>query len=66
MLVHLFAVQFLGRYKMGEARLAEIMEGLCSKSDDKCNALMEDLEEPLEEWWGLIVRFPLPLRTTFL
>eukprot|EP00037_Helgoeca_nana_P024988 m.268598 g.268598 ORF g.268598 m.268598 type:complete len:150 (+) comp26811_c0_seq9:100-549(+) len=45
--------KFLGRYKMGEARLAEIAEGLCSKSDSKCNSLMEDLEEPLEEWWGI-------------
>ena len=40
------------RYKMGEARLAEVMEGMCSKSDDKCNAMMEDIEEPLEEWWA--------------
>lgn len=42
---------------MGEARLAEMMEGLCSQSDAKCNSLMEDIEEPLEEWWAAKVTY---------
>lgn len=43
--------KFLGKYKMGEARLAEMMEKICSKSDDKCNELLIELEEEIEGWW---------------
>jgi len=35
---------------MNEARLVEILEGTCSQSSYKCNALMTDVEQDLEEW----------------
>jgi hypothetical protein len=44
--------KFLGRYKMGEARLVEILEHVCGKSDPKCNAQLPDLEDHIEAWWA--------------
>ena len=37
---------------MGEARLVEIMEGVCGKSDEKCFEFLSDYEEMVEEWWA--------------
>ena len=37
---------------MHGARLVEILENVCG-TDYECNALMEDAEEHLEEWWEL-------------
>lgn len=37
---------------MGEARLVEILEGVCSKSDEKCFEFLNDNEEFIEEWWA--------------
>eukprot|EP00056_Hartaetosiga_gracilis_P011503 m.175175 g.175175 ORF g.175175 m.175175 type:complete len:516 (+) comp13511_c0_seq2:100-1647(+) len=42
--------KFLGKYSMGEARMAAALENVCGK-DYKCNSLFEDLEEKIEEWW---------------
>ncbi len=36
--------------QMHGARLVEIMDGICGH-DFQCNALMEDAEAHLEEWW---------------
>lgn len=44
--------KFLGKYKMGEARLVEILEHACGNSDIPCLELMEDAESHIEEWWG--------------
>eukprot|EP00041_Stephanoeca_diplocostata_P018424 m.385584 g.385584 ORF g.385584 m.385584 type:complete len:617 (-) comp21010_c0_seq1:1493-3343(-) len=44
--------KFLGKYKMGEARLVEILEHACGQSDIPCLEMMEDVEGPIEEWWG--------------
>ena len=37
---------------MGEARLVEILESICGKSDRKCNDQLPDLEDHIERWWA--------------
>jgi hypothetical protein len=44
--------KFLGKYAMGEARLVEILEGVCKNKDEKCYAFLSDHEETIEEWWA--------------
>eukprot|EP00040_Diaphanoeca_grandis_P019928 m.105572 g.105572 ORF g.105572 m.105572 type:complete len:577 (-) comp27660_c0_seq1:85-1815(-) len=44
--------KFLGKYKMGEARLVEILENVCAKKDESCHDLLGNLEEDIEEWFG--------------
>ena len=38
---------------MGEARLAEILENVCSSSssDNSCVDALTEVEDLLEEWW---------------
>eukprot|EP00052_Salpingoeca_macrocollata_P001915 m.28307 g.28307 ORF g.28307 m.28307 type:complete len:508 (+) comp11826_c0_seq1:78-1601(+) len=42
--------KFLGKYSMNEARLVEILEGVCGR-DFKCRSVLDDLEEHIEEFW---------------
>ncbi|CAG9102729.1 unnamed protein product [Plutella xylostella] len=46
----------LKSYARSEVRLVEIQEGLCSelkKDKDRCYALAEEAEHPIEKWWSI-------------
>lgn len=44
--------QFLGKYNMHEARLADILENICQRHDTKCHDFIYDYEEAMEGWWS--------------